>query len=49
MSIKGTTTTSDYIDFEKMMYKSKNLLQNQKTSIYGSYIIITINTYAINN
>jgi integrase len=44
MSIKGTTTTSDYLDFEKMMYKSKNLLQNPKTSIYGSYIIIATNT-----
>ena len=44
MSIKGTTTTSDYLDFEKMMFKSKNMLQNEKTRIYGLYIIIAINT-----
>ena len=44
MSIKGTKTTSDYLDFEKMMFKSKNLLGNEKTRIYGFYIIIAINT-----
>ena len=44
MSVRGTTTTSDYLDFEKMMYKSKNMLGNAKTSIYGAYIIIAINT-----
>ena len=44
MSVKGTTTTSDYLDFEKMMFKSKNMLGNETTSIYGFYIIIAINT-----
>ena len=44
MSVKGTSTTSDYLDFEKMMFKSKNMLQNEKISIYGAYIIIAINT-----
>lgn len=44
MSVKGTTTTSDYLDFEKMMFKSKNMLGNEKTRIYGAYIIIAINT-----
>jgi integrase len=44
MSVKGTTTTSDYLDFEKMMFKSKNMLGNEKTCIYAIYIIIAINT-----
>ena len=44
MSVKGTITTSDYLDFEKMMFKSKNMLQNEKISIYGAYIIIAMNT-----
>ena len=44
MSVKGTTTTSDYLDFEKMMFKSKNMLGNETTFIYGFYIIIAINT-----
>ena len=44
MSVKGTKTTSDYLDFEKMMFKSKNMLGNETTFIYGFYIIIAINT-----
>jgi integrase len=44
MSVKGTSTTSDYLDFEKIMFKSKNILENEKTRIYGLYIIIAINT-----
>jgi integrase len=44
MSLKGTTTTSDYLDFEKMMFKSKNMLGNERTCIYAIYIIIAINT-----
>jgi integrase len=44
MSIKGTTTTADYLDFEKMMFRAKNLLNNKKTEIYGAYILIAINT-----
>jgi integrase len=44
MSVEGTKTTSDYLDFEKMMFKSKNMLLNEKISIYGAYIIIAINT-----
>ena len=44
MSLKGTTTTSDYLDFEKMMFKSKNLLNNPKTEIVGLYLNIALNT-----
>jgi integrase len=44
MSVKGTSTTSDYLDFEKIMFKSKNMLENDKTRIYGLYVIIAINT-----
>lgn len=44
MSVKGTSTTSDYLDFEKMMFKSKNMLGNESTSIYWIYVIIAINT-----
>ena len=44
MSVKGTTTTSDYLDFEKTMFKSKNFLNNPKTEIYGLYLAIALNT-----
>jgi integrase len=44
MSVKGTTTTADYLDFEKMMYQAKNMLNNEKNKIFGAYIIIAINT-----
>ena len=44
MSVKGTRTTADYLDFEKMMFKGNLFLSNEKTKIYGAYIIIAINT-----
>jgi integrase len=44
MSLKGTKTTSDYLDYEKLMYKAEQLLQNDKSKIVGVYIILAINT-----
>jgi integrase len=44
MSLKGTTTTSDYLDYEKMMFKAMNMVNNEKTKVIGAYIIVAINT-----
>jgi integrase len=44
MSIKGTTTTSDYIDFLKASSMGEKLLRDPKTRTIGLYIIVSINT-----
>lgn len=44
MSIKNSTTTADYIDFDKATGTANKLLKESKTLILGRYIIIAINT-----
>lgn len=44
MSIKGTTTTSDYIPFEKAMSVGEKLMKDEKSKTLGLYIIVSINT-----
>jgi integrase len=44
MSLKGTTTTADYLDYEKVMYKANNMLNDDATKVVGAYIIIAVNT-----
>ena len=44
MSIKNSTTTADYIDFDKVTGTAAKLLKESKTLILGRYIIIAINT-----
>jgi len=43
MSVKGTITKSDYLNFDTATNKAVNLLQT-KNSILGLYIIVSINT-----
>lgn len=44
MSLKGTTTTADYLDYEKIMYKANNMLNDESKKVVGTYIIIACNT-----
>jgi len=44
MSLKGTTTTADYLDYEKVIYKANNMLKDDATKVVGAYIIISVNT-----
>ena len=44
MSVKDSRTISDYLDYEKVMYKANNMLNDEKTKIIGAYIIIAANT-----
>jgi len=44
MSLKGTTTTADYLDYEKVMYKANNMLNDDTTKVVGAYIIVAVNT-----
>lgn len=44
MSIKGTSTTADYIDFLKASSVGEKLLKDPKNKIIGLYIIISINS-----
>lgn len=44
MSLKGTTTTADYLDYEKVMYKANNMLNDDATKVVGAYIIVAVNT-----
>jgi integrase len=44
MSVKGSNTTSDYVDYEKLMFQAEKLIQYEKTRTIGTYIIIAINT-----
>ena len=43
MSVKGTITKSDYLNFDTATNKAVNLLKT-KNSILGLYIIVSINT-----
>lgn len=44
MSLQGTKTTSDYIDFDTAMKVGKKLLNNPKTARIGLFIIVASNT-----
>lgn len=44
MGLKGTKTTADYLDYEKLMFKAQNMLKDEKTRVIGAYIIVAINT-----
>ena len=44
MSVKYSRTVSDYLDYEKVMYKANNMLNDEKTKVIGAYIIIAPNT-----
>jgi integrase len=44
MGAKGTKTKADYLDYEKMMFKSSNMLNDEKSKVIGAYIIVAINT-----
>ena len=44
MSLKGSRTTADYVDYEKLMFQAEKLLQDKKTRVIGTYIIVAINT-----
>lgn len=44
MSLKGTTTTADYLDYEKVMHKANKMLNDKKNKVIGAYIIIAVNT-----
>jgi integrase len=44
MSKKGSTTTADYIDFEKASSVGQKLLKVDKTKVIGLYILMAINT-----
>ncbi len=44
MSKKDSRTTCDYINFVEASEKGKELMRNQKTNIFGFYIIVAINT-----
>ena len=44
MSLKGTTTTADYLDYEKVMHKANKMLNDKKKKVIGTYIIIAVNT-----
>lgn len=44
MSLKGTTTTADYLDYEKLMHKANKMLNDKKKKVIGTYIIIAVNT-----
>lgn len=44
MSLKGSTTTSDYIDFDTVIKVGKKLLANSKSERFGLLIIVAANT-----
>ena len=44
MSIKGTITTTDYIDFDIVMNTATNLLGDKKKRMYAMYMIVAVNT-----
>lgn len=43
MAIKGSITTSDFIDYDKAMAKGRELMKG-KNKTFGFYIIVAINT-----
>ena len=44
MSLKGTITTTDYIDFSKVTSTAHKLLKDEKTQLLGLYILMGANT-----
>ena len=44
MSLKGSTTTADYIDFDRATNVASKLLKESKTELIGKYIVIAMNT-----
>lgn len=44
MSLLGTKTTSDYIDFDRSMNVGSKLINTEKKKLLGLYIIVSINT-----
>lgn len=44
MSLKGSKTTSDYIDFDTAIKVGKSLLGNPKSQRFGLFIIVASNT-----
>ncbi len=44
MSLKGSKTTSDYIDFDRATAVANKLIKGNRKPILGLYIIISINT-----
>ena len=44
MSLKGSKTTSDYIDFDRATAVANKLIKENQKPIFGLYILISINT-----
>jgi integrase len=44
MSLKGTITTTDYIEFGKVTTTAQKLLKDEKTKLLGLYILVGANT-----
>jgi hypothetical protein len=44
MSLKGTITTTDYIEFGKVTTTAQKLLKDEKTKLLGLYILMGANT-----
>ena len=44
MSLKGTITTTDYIEFGKVTTTAQKLLKDEKTMLLGLYILVGANT-----
>lgn len=44
MSLKDTSTTADYIDFDTVQATAKKLIKEVKTASIGNYLIIASNT-----
>jgi integrase len=44
MGKQGTTTTADYIDFDRVMNVANKLIKEPKTKLIGTYLIIAVNT-----
>jgi len=44
MSLPGTKTTSDYIDFDRATAVGFKLIKENKKPVFGLYIIVSINT-----
>ena len=43
MSIDGSITTANYIDYDKALNKGLSLIENEREEIIGFYIITSIN------
>ena len=44
MSIEGSITRSDYIDFDRCINVATKLMKDEKKNLFGLYILISINT-----